>query len=339
MIGRILSQAGETLVSAGNLNNHIGVPLSLLRLRASNRYAVIEMGMNHAGELTVLSNMAAPSVAIVNNAAPAHLEGLGSVERVAAAKGEIFSGLGAAGTAVINADDHFADFWRGLNSGRRVVTFGLDRDADVRGEADVRVDHSLVRISYRGAEVSARVPVSGAHNARNAVAAAAVAFVLDVEPHHIAAGLESFRPVAGRGEVVTLPSGARLIDDSYNANPASLRAAIEMLAQYSGTRVLVMGDMAELGEQAAELHRESGNVARRAGIDRVLGFGPNSHLACEAFGEGAEAFDRVEDLAAALGEMIDEKTTVLVKGSRSMRMERIREALVRAGDGGAGGKR
>lgn len=328
MIGSILSKVGPTLVSAGNLNNHIGVPLSLLRLDHSHRFAVIEMGMNHAGELARLTALAAPDVALVNNAAPAHLEGLGSVERVAAAKGEIFGGLAEGGIAVINADDAFAGFWLDLNRSRRALTFGFDADADVRGAARTYTDHSLLDIRSGDVRLSARIPVGGAHNARNALAAAAVAIALKVPAAAITAGLEAFTPVAGRGAVAALAGGATLIDDSYNANPGSMAAAIDLLSRHPGRRILVIGDMGELGPEADRLHREAGRAAQAAGIECMYGFGPRSALTCAAFGPAARAFDDIDDLIDALLEEIDAGVTVLVKGSRSMRMERVSNALV-----------
>src|SRR5690606_1309411 len=221
MIAAILSPLAPTLASRGNLNNHIGVPLSLLRLRREHRFAVIEMGMNHAGELTLLSRLAAPNVALVTNAAPAHLEGLGTVEKVAAAKGEVLSGLGDGGVAVINADDAFADYWRGLNRGRRIVTFGLDAAADVTATVEPGADSSRLRIRAGGAAVEVRLAAAGMHNAMNALAAAAAATALGVELDAVGAGLEAFTPVAGRSQMVELGAGGCLINDCYNANPAS----------------------------------------------------------------------------------------------------------------------
>ncbi len=332
MIAAILSPLAPTLASRGNLNNHIGVPLSLLRLRREHRFAVIEMGMNHAGELTLLSRLAAPNVALVTNAAPAHLEGLGTVEKVAAAKGEVFSGLGAGGIAVINADDAFADYWRGLNRGRRIVTFGLDAAADVTATVEPGADASRLRIRAGGKAVNLRLAAAGMHNAMNALAAAAAATALGVELDAVGAGLEAFTPVAGRSQMVELGAGGCLINDCYNANPASMAAAIDLLARQQGTRILVMGDMGELGERSEDFHREAGERARQAGIDRLFCFGPLSALACRAFGPGAAAFDDVDALSTAVAGCLGSDVTVLVKGSRAMRMERVADALAaRAG--------
>ncbi len=327
MVGAIVTRAAPSLVSSGNLNNHIGVPLSLLRLREAHRYAVIEMGMNHAGELSLLSSLAAPDVALVNNAAAAHLEGLGSVEGVARAKGEIFSGLSGDGTAVINADDEYCDYWRGLNASRRCITFGIDTDADVRGVVDAGTDRCMLVITHGDTRVDTVLPVGGVHNARNAVAAAAAAFALGIDADHVAAGLAAFTPVGGRSEVVMLTDGTRLINDTYNANPASMAAAVDMLARYDGARVLVMGDMGELGNGAAALHREVGERARAAGVQRLLTLGPLSREAAAAFGVGAQSFDEIDALLRVLRRETGAGVTVLVKGSRAMRMERVSRDL------------
>jgi UDP-N-acetylmuramoyl-tripeptide--D-alanyl-D-alanine ligase len=327
MIGAILSAAAPTLVSAGNLNNHIGVPLSLLRLRKEHRYAVIEMGMNHAGELSLLSKLAAPQVAVINNAAAAHLEGLGSVERVAAAKGEIFDHLDEDGIAVVNADDAFAQYWLDLNKARRCVTFGFDADVnsgtDICADAEVAADHCLVTLRFADQKIRVRVEAGGEHTARNALAAAAVAVSLGISPEHIIQGLQSFRPVAGRGDIRMLPGGARLINDSYNANPASLAAAIDTLSRYPGKRILVLGDMGELGPTATQLHRETGELARGKGIDQLYCLGELSRHACDAFGDGASSFVDIHELTGQLVGALESDVTLLIKGSRSMRMERI----------------
>ncbi len=330
MLGAIASRAAPTLVSAGNLNNHIGVPLSLLRLGDEHRYAVIEMGMNHAGELALLSSLAKPDVALVNNAAAAHLEGLGSVAGVAAAKAEIFGGLGEDGIAVINADDAFADHWRALNRHRRRLTFALEAEADVRGSARVDADHLELSLRHGDVRIDTRLSVGGVHNARNALAAASVAIALGIDETHIADGLAAFRPVSGRSEAIVLGPGLRLVNDTYNANPASMAAAVDMLCRYDGRRVLVMGDMGELGPTAGALHRQAGEHARASGVDDLFTLGPASREAAAAFGSPARAFDDIDALLVALRPCLaddGQPVTVLVKGSRAMRMERITQAL------------
>jgi len=334
MLASILRKASgneeAVLATQGNLNNDIGMPLTLLQLNAQHRYAVIEMGMNHPGEIDYLAHIACPDVALITNASGAHLEGLGSVEAVARAKGEIFTGLRHQGTAVINADDEHAPLWRTLTGSHPLLEFGLDRQADVSGqwqpqEAGLRLD-----VQTPSGNFSADLQVPGAHNACNALAATAAAIVLNVSLETIAAGLEKFGGVAGRLQRKAARHGATLIDDTYNANPASLRAAIGVLAQSGiekpgGRRVLVLGDMGELGDNAAAFHAEIGSEARRAGIERLYALGELSRNAVRAFGSGAQHFERIEDLQKALENELDADTTVLVKGSRFMKMERVVE--------------
>jgi len=332
MLASILHAAagsGNAVLSTqGNFNNDIGMPLTLLRLNARHRYAVIEMGMNHPGEIDYLTQIASPDIALITNASGAHLEGLGSVEAVARAKGEIFAGLGAKGTALINADDEHAPLWRTLAGSHPLLEFGLGGQADVTGQwqplgAGLRLDAHTP-----SGDFSADLQVPGAHNARNALAATAAAIALNVPLEVIVRGLEEFGGVAGRLQRKAARHGAVLIDDTYNANPASMRAAIEVLAQSAvekpaGKRVFVMGDMGELGDNAAALHAEIGTAARSAGIEKLYALGALSVNAVRAFGCGAEYFERIEDLHKALEDELDADATVLVKGSRFMKMERV----------------
>jgi len=327
MLACILSEAAgrpdAVLATKGNLNNDIGMPLTLLRLGLNNRYAVIEMGMNHLGEIDYLTRIAAPDVALINNASGAHLEGLGSVKAVAQAKGEIFAGLKPHGTAVINADDEYAPLWRELAGVNQLLEFGLNPDADVSGTWLPSNGGLHLDVSAPQGKFAAKLQVPGEHNARNALAAAAAACALNIPMEKIAAGLEKFSGVAGRLQRKKARHGAILIDDTYNANPASMRAAISVLAQAGGKRVLVLGDMGELGGDAAVFHAEIGNEARRAGIEKMYALGTLSHHAVSEFGRGAQHFERIEDLQDALEKELDKNTTVLVKGSRFMKMERV----------------
>jgi UDP-N-acetylmuramoyl-tripeptide--D-alanyl-D-alanine ligase len=316
------------LATIGNLNNDIGMPLTLLRLRDHHRYAVLEMGMNHAGEIDYLARIAAPGVAIVINAHRAHVGPLGSLEAVARAKGEIYSGLGPQGIALVNADDAFAPLWRGLAGERRLISFGMREDAQVRG----RLEGAQLRLVTPTDAFAVTLQVAGDHNARNAIAACAVASALDIPPHAIQAGLAGFAGVPGRQQRLAGLGGAVLIDDTYNANPESMRAALEVLAAQPGRRLFVMGDMAELGAGAPAMHAEVGRAARDLGIERLLAFGPESAGAASAFGRGAEHFETLEALVAAARREARAGTTILVKGSRSMRMERVAAEL--AADGG-----
>jgi UDP-N-acetylmuramoyl-tripeptide--D-alanyl-D-alanine ligase len=316
--------AGAVLATEGNLNNDIGLPVMLLRLRASHRYAVLEMGMNHEGEIAYLSRLAAPGVALVNNAQRAHIGLLGSLEAIARAKGEIYGGLAADGVALVNADDAHADYWRRLAKGCRLVTFGLSPSADVRGEMAA----GELRLVTPADAFAVRLRVPGVHNARNAIAACAVAYALGVPWQAMQAGLAGFTGAKGRLERKAGRAGSAVIDDTYNANPDSTRAAIAVLAAMPGRRVLVLGDMGELGEGALALHAEIGAVARAAGIERLVALGELSAQAAQAFGDGAACVTSAEAAAQAAGEGADAATVILVKGSRFMRMERVVSMLV-----------
>jgi UDP-N-acetylmuramoyl-tripeptide--D-alanyl-D-alanine ligase len=319
----ILNPQSCVLATRGNLNNDIGVPLMLLELRPHHRYAVIEMGMNHAGEIAWLTSLAHPDVALVTNAGRAHLEGLGSKEAVARAKGEIFEGLTPDGVAVINADDHFAALWRELAAQHRVVTFGVDAPADITATYALSgVASQIVLTTPLGTAPSA-LQVPGLHNVRNALAAAAAASALEIDPQIIAAGLAAFAGVKGRLQTKRALHGATLIDDTYNANPDSVCAAISVLAAAPGVRLMVLGDMGELGATAPELHAEIGTFARAAGIDQLLTLGELSQQAARTFGKGARHFPRIEELLAEIESRLAPDVTMLIKGSRFMRMERV----------------
>jgi UDP-N-acetylmuramoyl-tripeptide--D-alanyl-D-alanine ligase len=316
------------LATRGNLNNDIGMPLTLLALRERHRYAVIEMGMNHSGEIDYLTRIARPTVALVNNAQRAHVGILGSVEAIARAKGEIYAGLGPDGIAVVNADEPFAPAWKALNAGRRIVTFGLAAGADVRATTG----EGQVRFVTPADAFAVTLQVKGEHNMRNALAACAVAHALEIPPHAMQDGLARFAGVPGRQQRRAGPAGSTVIDDSYNANPESMQAAIRVLAAEPGRRVMVMGDMGELGAQSAALHAEVGAFAREHGIDALLTLGDDSREAARAFGEGARAFATFEEALEAVRAEAARGATLLVKGSRFMRMERIADALAGPGD-------
>jgi UDP-N-acetylmuramoyl-tripeptide--D-alanyl-D-alanine ligase len=328
MIAAIMAETGPGLATQGNLNNDIGVPLTLLRLQAGDRYAVIEMGMNHTGEIDYLTRMAKPTIAVINNAAEAHLAGLGDVANVARAKGEIFAGLEANGTAVINADDAYAGLWRQLSAPRQVVTFGLQNAADISGEFVPDAVSSLLRLHTPQGDCALRLPLPGKHNVRNALAAAAAALAAEVKLDDIKAGLQKLRNISGRLEMKPGQNGARVWDDTYNANPGSVAAAIEVLRAQEGERVLVIGDMGELGEAALEMHRRTGERARQAGIDRLLALGELSQAAVRAFGTNGQHFPDHEALVSSLNNMMHPQMTVLVKGSRVMQMERVVAGIV-----------
>jgi UDP-N-acetylmuramoyl-tripeptide--D-alanyl-D-alanine ligase len=324
MIGAILGKTGPGCVTRGNLNNDIGVPLTLTRLRASDRYAVIEMGMNHFGEIEYLSRLTRPTVALITNAGEAHLAGVGSVEGAARAKGEIFTGLRTAGTAVLNADDEFFPLWKTLIGKHRCLTFGLDSKADVSAQYRLTDSGSLIHLKTTiHGDIDMRVPLLGRHNVMNTLAGAGAAIAAGASLEQVKTGLEKLRTVSGRLEVKPGISGARIIDDTYNANPASVAAGLQVLREFRGERVLVLGDMGELGPSAADIHYRVGELANRLGIQRLFAIGELSRVTVGAFGKGARHFDSPETLVEALQDCLHADMTVLVKGSRLMRMERI----------------
>ncbi|HRP22905.1 UDP-N-acetylmuramoyl-tripeptide--D-alanyl-D-alanine ligase [Thauera sp.] len=318
----------SVLANRGNLNNDIGLPLTLLELRDFHRAAVVEMGMNHPGEIAYLSGLALPTVALVNNAQRAHLEGLGSVDEVAREKGTIYQGLGAAGIAVINADDAHAGYWRAINAGRAIVTFGIEHEADVRGRCTLRGLGSRLELDTPQGQVEFALQVPGLHNARNAVGAAAACLAAGVSLDAVAEGLAEFVGTRGRLQRRTGPRGALILDDSYNANPDSVRAGIDVLAAMPGHTWLVLGDMGEVGDSSAQVHDEIGGYAKSKGIDGLFALGDMSAVAARNFGDGGHHFGSPEPLVKALVPRLDADSVVLVKGSRFMRMERVADALV-----------
>lgn len=317
----------SVLATRGNLNNDIGVPLTLLELRDFHRAAVIEMGMNRPGEIAYLSGLAQPTVALVNNAQRAHLQGLGTVEDVAREKGAIYGGLGAAGIALINADDPHAAYWHELNSGRPIVTFGIDRAADVRGRCTLRGLGSRLELDTLQGAIAFALQVPGLHNARNAVAAAAACLAAGVTPEAVTEGLGEFAGTRGRLQRRAGPNGALILDDSYNANPDSVRAGIDVLASMPGHTWLVLGDMGEVGEISAQVHDEVGGYAKSKGVDGLFALGEMTAVAVRNFGEGGHHFASPEALVKVLAPRLDADSVVLVKGSRFMRMERVADAL------------
>jgi UDP-N-acetylmuramoyl-tripeptide--D-alanyl-D-alanine ligase len=326
-----LSQTALTLATQGNLNNDIGMPLMLTRIDATHRYAVLEMGANHAGEIAYLTSLARPDVVVITNAAAAHLEGFGTVDGVARAKGEILCDDQRPEVAILNADDDYFEFWLSLVADIKVVSFGLDAAADVRAEKIVD-DAASTRFKLQLPDdaVEITLALAGTHNVRNACAAAAIAHSLGVSAKQIKAALESVQPVTGRLQALAGANGATLFDDSYNANPSSVAAAAEFLAGLAGDNWLVLGDMGELGDTAAQLHREAGGFARRAGVARLFAVGELSRHTVDGFGDGAVWLPSIEALVDALRAEISDDVNVLVKGSRFMRMERVVNALAAA---------
>ena len=321
---------GAVLATRGNLNNDIGLPLTLLGLRAHHRAAVIEMGMNHPGEIAMLTRLACPTVALVNNAQRAHLEGMGSLDGVAREKGCIYDGLGDEGVAVVNADDVHADEWLAKNehARRKTVSFGIEKSATVRGRCELRDLESTLWIDTPWGQAKCVLQMPGIHNVLNALAAAAACLSAGAPLEVVAAGLSGCGGVHGRLQRRMGPRGALLLDDTYNANPDSVRAGIDVLVRMPGRTILVFGDMGEVGETSAQAHAEVGVYAKEKGVDGLYTLGAMSENAANRFGLGARHFSSIETLVEALAPSLAASDTVLVKGSRFMRMERVVDALV-----------
>ena len=327
MIASILRafQSGRAFATEGNLNNDIGVPLTLLRLTAEHSIGVVELGMNHPGEIAYLSQIAKPTVALVNNAQREHLEFMGTVEAVAHENGAVIDSLGPQGVAVFPADDDYSAVWIKKAGSRSMLTFALTTDADVTADAHWTGAGWQAMAKTPQGELSFTLSVAGRHNVKNALAATACALAAGVPLECISRGLSGFEPVKGRSRTIVIRSEGRpvtLIDDTYNANPDSMRAAIDVLAALPGPRLLVMGDMGEVGDQGPQFHAEAGRWANAQGIDHLYTLGAQSHLASQSFGKGRH-FDDVGALKEAVFSQLPNVSSVLVKGSRFMKMERV----------------
>lgn len=329
MIASILREKGQTLATEGNYNNHVGCPLTILQLNAQYEYAVIEMGANHFDEIRYLTKMVQPDVAIINNAGPCHLEGFGSVEGVAKAKGEIFEGLSKDGIAIINADDQYESYWKDLNPKREILTFGIQNNADVMAK---NIHQQTFDLVIKGESIQVNLALVGIHNILNACAAAAATYSVGATLAEIKLGLENLSYVKGRLEKIQLSSNHILINDAYNGNPASLKAGIDALDGIADHTWLVLGDMRELGMQAVQLHEECGRYAKIKGVDQLFTMGELSEKSSEAFGDGSQHFDNhadiIEVLQNGLRDLQDESVAILIKGSNSMKMFIIAEAMI-----------
>jgi UDP-N-acetylmuramoyl-tripeptide--D-alanyl-D-alanine ligase len=325
------------MATQGNLNNHIGVPLTLMRLTSLHRSAVVEMGANRIGDVAELVKIARPTIGLITNAGAEHLEGFGDLDGVAKGEGEMVAGLPPEATAIINADDPYAGYWRGVASAGRIVTFGAHAAA-IGGPADFAAKDAVQSIEH--GEFQTRftlqcplgehpilLKAGGAHNIANALAAAAAAGAAGASLEDIASGLADFRAVSGRLQLKAGPRGSWIIDDSYNANPSSVRAGLEVLRSLSGATWLVLADMAELGEQTADMHAHVGSYARDCGVKRLFAMGTQSSRAVETFGPGGEWFADPNALIRRLQAELSPGVTVLVKGSRVNRLERVVQAL------------
>ena len=330
MTAAILRQCGETLYTAGNLNNDFGVPMTLLRLTAEHQYAVIELGANHQGEIAYTTDLVRPESALVNNLAAAHLEGFGSLAGVAKAKGEIFMGLPASGTAILNADSNDWPNWQAHLQGQTVWRFSPNAAGCDFSARDISIEQDgthFVMVTPRG-EAAITLPLPGRHNIANALAAAALALSVDAPLSAVQQGLKTLQSVPGRLFPIRLSARQLLLDDSYNANVGSMTAAAQVLSEMPGYRVMVAGDMAELGDEAEQCHREVGQAAHAAGIDRVLSVGNLSRLISESSGVGEHFSDKTA-LTERLRQLLSEhkEITVLIKGSRSAAMEQVVQSL------------
>lgn len=328
MLGSILAQVGNTLVPQSSFNNQFGLPFSLLKLNTSHRYAVLELGTNGFGEIKQLTSILSPTHAMITNVRPAHLAGLKTVENIAKEKGAIYEGLRVNGTAIINQDEPYFNDWRKSLNQQSLVTFGLQR-GDIHAEQVTQsIEQSRFMLNTPNGRIEIILPAPGVHNVMNALSAAAAAVSLGVALEVIQAGLRAFQGVSGRLRKLQSSRGACVIDDCYNANPASFKAAIDVLSQASGEKILVMGDMGELGSESERFHQEIGGYAKAKGIDQIYAVGRFSAFAGKAFGKGAIVFENKQALVNALTPKLNAETTVLVKGSRSAKMEDILTAIV-----------
>jgi UDP-N-acetylmuramoyl-tripeptide--D-alanyl-D-alanine ligase len=333
MVAAILGVNGTVLFTQGNLNNDIGVPLTLLRLNEQHRYAVIEMGANHAGEIAYTSTCAQADVVIITNAGAAHIEGFGSLDGVAKAKGEIIETLQNEGIAVINHDDDYFDYWKSVAGNRRVLSFGLNSGADVTAKAiktEIRNNAFVTRFELGTAlgAVDIILKLAGQHNVVNALAATTASLALGIGLKQIKQGLESVKPVTGRLQPLVSRLGNIVIDDTYNANSASLKAGLDVLANFKGKPWLVLGAFGELGPDSPKMHEEMGVLIKASGVVRLLAVGADSKNTVQAFGIGATFFEKQQDLIDVLKQELKGDETILIKGSRAQHMENVAAALV-----------
>ena len=333
MVAAILAVNAPVLFTQGNLNNDIGVPLTLLRLNEQHRYAVIEMGANHAGEIAYTSTYVQADVVIISNAGAAHIEGFGSLEGVAKAKGEIIETLKKDGIAIINQDDDYFDYWQAIAANRRVLSFGLSDGADVTATAiktEIR-DNAFVtafKLITAPGTIDIILKLAGQHNVVNALAATAASLALGINLQQIKQGLESVKPVTGRLQPLVGRLGNIIIDDTYNANSASLKAGLDVLTHFTGKPWLVLGAFGELGSDSPKMHEDMGACIKASGVLRLLAVGEDSKNTVEAFGKGATFFEKQQDLIDVLNQELKGDETILIKGSRAQHMENVAAALV-----------
>jgi len=334
MLRQILSRQAATLATRGNLNNDIGVPLTLFELDQDHDFAIIEMGANHRGEIAGLARIAEPDIVYVNNVAAAHLAGFGDVQGVIEAKGELYAYCTPQQKALFNVDEVASQYWKSICATQNRISCGLQNEADVTATWTVSGDNLRIDFCYQGASRDCELNVIGEHNVRNALAAVSLAILSGSDFNAAVDNLAGFSGVKGRLQMLTGPSRSRLIDDSYNANPDSLEAGIKVLCSLQGSAWLALGDMAELGAEAVDLHREAAQTARRNGVEKFFGIGEMSCIASEEFGEGGYCSERIEDMAEVISSQIHEGVNLLIKGSRAAGMERLVALLTRAVNAG-----
>ena len=328
MVTAILRQVGPVTATQGNFNNDLGVPLTVCRINKEDSYAVVEMGTNHHGEIAELVNIVTPDVAVVNTVSAAHIEGFGSVSGVAEEKGQIYAGLATDGIAVVNADLPYEDTWQAAIADRERIRFGVAEAVDIRleyAQPEPRGSHFLVKIA--GVNHHFSLPLPGMHNIHNALAAIAICTALNVPVNAMVKGLAEIQPVAGRLQIRDGINGATLIDDSYNANPASYEQALTVLAGFPGQRWLVLGDFAELGPDAENIHQQLGERALETGVERLFTVGKTSKKAAESFGEHAQHFSDKHELQQVLKDELHQGVVCLIKGSRFMQLDTLVEPL------------
>jgi UDP-N-acetylmuramoyl-tripeptide--D-alanyl-D-alanine ligase len=334
MIASILSvtfQENKIVATKGNLNNEIGVPLTIFRLNNQHQAAVIELGMNHQGEIALLTSITQPTVALVNNAQREHQEFMQSVKAVAIENGAVIKGLQDDGVAVFPVDDEFSNLWREFaieNKSRKICTFGISDHADVKGSFIPQQFGCDLIIEINGKSISMHLHAAGKHNVLNALAAAACCHSIGISLEKIAEGLSTFLPVNGRLQLKQSLKGAKIIDDTYNANPDSVIAAIDVLSGFDGDRILILGDMGEVGENGAQFHSEIGQYAKNKGIKHLYTLGKLAKFSSDVFGDGSKHFEVLEDLIKSLMPLNTEHKTMLIKGSRFMKMERVVQYFV-----------
>ncbi|MEQ1545130.1 UDP-N-acetylmuramoyl-tripeptide--D-alanyl-D-alanine ligase [Methyloglobulus sp.] len=333
MTAAVLGVAGSVLFTKGNLNNDIGVPLTLFRLNEDHRYAVIEMGANHLGEIAYTSAIAKSDVVILNNAGAAHIEGFGSLDGIAKGKGEIIETLKAEGVAILNKDDKYFEYWLSIAGNRKVLSFGLLEGADITArniQTDI-IDNAFATtfdLMASSASVKVKLKLAGQHNVLNALAATAAGLALDLSLEQIKAGLESVKPVTGRMQPLVGRLGNIIIDDTYNANADSLKVGLEVLANCKGKHWVVLGAFGELGPESPRIHEEIGKLISSKGVVRLLALGSDAKNTARVFGKGATFFDSQDELIGTLKKELKGDETILIKGSRTQRMENVAAALV-----------